>query len=434
MEPIENTKEASGSSGPSITGASPIAIQPMADLRRNLVVISIGIFVTSLAQPDVLGLLPLRFLLKNHLGLTPQAMAGFFAIGGFPWYLKPLAGLLSDSIPLFGTRRRYYLLLSSLIAGLLWGVMAFVPKTYYSLLAVVVLLNVMLMMASSVVGGLLVEESQKNAATGRLSTIRILVTAVSIVVAGAFGGFLATQSFLLTSTFSMTLLVLLAGVAFILLHEPKVQSSAGALKNASDEIGRIFRFRPFWLVAGVLFLVMISPGFATPLFYYQTNVLKFSSQFLGTLRVAMGLFGLIGGITYYYLCKRIPVRFFLVPTILAHVIVTLFFLAYRTQSTALAIECLNGLTLSLAVLPLFDIATRATPSGSAALGYAVLVSVFNIALALSDVLGSWLFGHYHLDFVHLVWLNAATTALVLPAIRFLPLSLTNHTDSQARLF
>jgi len=37
-------------------------------------------------------------------------------------------------------------------------------------------------------------------------------------------------------------------------------------------------------------------------------------------------------------------------------------------------------------------------------------------MSLSDVFGSWLFAHYQLNFMNLVWLNAGTTALALVAI------------------
>ena len=40
-----------------------------------------------------------------------------------------------------------------------------------------------------------------------------------------------------------------------------------------------------------------------------------------------------------------------------------------------------------------------------------MMSIWNIASALSDIAGSWLYDHYHLTFMNLVWLNAGTTAL-----------------------
>src|SRR5438093_12636438 len=89
-------------------------------LRRYLVLVGMGYLVLNLADPRGIGMLPLQFLLKDRLHFSPQAMAGFIAISAFAWYLKPVAGLLTDSIPLFGTRRRHYLLLNAALAGALW--------------------------------------------------------------------------------------------------------------------------------------------------------------------------------------------------------------------------------------------------------------------------------------------------------------------------
>ena len=50
--------------------------------------------------------LPLKFVLKDELRLNAQQISAFFAIGVFTNYVKPLAGILVDSVPLFGTRRR----------------------------------------------------------------------------------------------------------------------------------------------------------------------------------------------------------------------------------------------------------------------------------------------------------------------------------------
>ena len=102
--------------------------------------IGAGVFATTLAQPAVLKL-PLQYLLKSDLHVSRDAMAAFFAAGALAWYFKPLAGILSDSVPLFGTRRRHYLLLSGVAAGGLWLLIGLVPRTYAALLAAVIAMN-----------------------------------------------------------------------------------------------------------------------------------------------------------------------------------------------------------------------------------------------------------------------------------------------------
>ena len=49
-------------------------------------------------------------------GLTADRVANFFLLASIPWFIKPLYGLISDFLPLFGRRRKSYLLLTSALA------------------------------------------------------------------------------------------------------------------------------------------------------------------------------------------------------------------------------------------------------------------------------------------------------------------------------
>ena len=88
-------------------------------LRLSMLIIAAGTISTSLAQPDLLDL-PIRRLLKDELGASESQMAMLFGIGALAWYVKPVAGLLVDGFALFGTHRRYYLIISALVAAALW--------------------------------------------------------------------------------------------------------------------------------------------------------------------------------------------------------------------------------------------------------------------------------------------------------------------------
>src|SRR3989442_9156490 len=95
---------------------------------------------------------------------------------------------------------------------------------------------------------------------------------------------------------------------------------------------------------------------------------------------------------------------------------------------AALIEGENGLLVTLAELALMDLAARATPRGSEGLGFALMMSVRNAALAVSDIFGSWLIERHQVSFFSLVWLNAGTTALVLLAVPFLPRGVIDRRD------
>src|SRR5262249_31151806 len=59
----------------------------------------------------------LTIVLKER-GLSAGQVATFFTVSTIPWLIKPVYGLISDFVPLFGRRRKSYLLLTSTLAGL----------------------------------------------------------------------------------------------------------------------------------------------------------------------------------------------------------------------------------------------------------------------------------------------------------------------------
>ena len=58
------------------------------------------------------------FLLKDTLGLGPAEMSALTGIFTLPWTVKPIYGFLSDGFPLFGYRRRSYLVLAGIVGCL----------------------------------------------------------------------------------------------------------------------------------------------------------------------------------------------------------------------------------------------------------------------------------------------------------------------------
>ncbi len=75
-----------------------------------------------------------------------------------------------------------------------------------------------------------------------------------------------------------------------------------------------------------------------------------------------------------------------------------------------------------------DLAARATPHGSEGLGFALMMSVRNAALALADMLGAWLIEHQWMSFSGVVVLDAGVIAVVLLAVPALPAALLDRRD------
>ena len=399
-------------------------------LTRWAVLIGAGVFATTMSQPAVLRL-PFQNFLKADLHASRQAMATFFALSTLAWYFKPLAGIFTDSVPLFGTRRKYYLILSAVIAGALYLVVGVVPRTYISVLIAMIAVNCMLVIGSTVVGGLIVEIGNRERATGRLNSSRYVVMNACTLIGGPLGGFLAARAFGLTTIAGAVIALSIVPFAWFMLKEPPVaHTNSQAWINAKAQFRTLMKSKTLWSAAGLLFLVYIAPGFSTPLYYFQTDTLKLSQQFIATLILLAGAFGIVGAFIYSMMCKKLNLRTLLYISIIINVLGTMTYLFYRSGTAAAFIESQNGLIGTVAELALMDLAARATPKGSEGLGFALMMSVRNGGQAISDIFGSWLIDQHHVTFFKLVWLNAGTTALILFVIPFLPRLLTDRSDAQ----
>ena len=378
----------------------------------------------------MLGRLPLQFLLKNDVHVTREQMAAFFFWCSLAWYLKPFAGILTDAFPFFGTRRRHYLLFSSVLTALSWIAMGFLPHKYGALLCGAMAVNLFMVMASTVTGAFLVEAGQRMGATGRLTALRMFVSNFCTLIQGPLGGLLATAGFIWATGANAVFALTIFPIAYIFLQEQRAaqQRSSLVLQNAGQQLKTIIRSKDLWMALLFITLFYFSPGFSTPLFYKQTDELHFSKQAIGNLGVFSGGSAMLATIIYGYLIKRVHIRFLLFIGVATAAAVTLLYLLYSTWTWALLIESQNGFFFGLAELAILDLAARATPKGCEGLGYSLMLSIRNVAASGADVVGSYLADH-NWPFAHLVYLNAGTTAIVLILLPLIPAALMRSKDT-----
>src|SRR5262249_6273500 len=117
---------------------------------------------------------PVRSLLKSW-GDSPATIAAFMGLLALPWTLKPLLGLLCDLVPLFGSRRRNYLLISSISASLGLFALYFFPVPEHAralLLAWLLLPTIGIAFGDVLVDALMVEIGQPRGLTGRFQSVQ----------------------------------------------------------------------------------------------------------------------------------------------------------------------------------------------------------------------------------------------------------------------
>lgn len=400
-------------SGGTITASANAGVADR-NVTHIALIIVFGMIATTLAQTQVLGRLPLQNLLKGRLHVTREQMAAFFFWCGLAWYCKPVAGLLTDAFPLFHTRRRWYLLISSVLACGSWIVLGLVPHTYHALLCGAIVVEAFLVMASTVVGGYLVEAGQALQATGRLTAIRMVVMNACVLIQGPIAGLLASGAFMIAAGANAAVALSIFPIAFLFLREkPAVAAKTAVFSNAREQLKTIGRSQPMWLALIFIGLFYFAPGFTTLLYYKQVDQLKFTQQFIGNLGVFSGGFGVLAAILYGWLIRRLRLGTIIFAGVATTAVGALLYLFYSGKTAAILIESQYGLVFYLTDVALTDLAARATPSGCEGLGYSLILSVRNIALLGADYLGSHLADKYNVSFGTMVYVNAGSTAIVL---------------------
>ncbi|MGC4048086.1 MAG: hypothetical protein QM758_30210 [Armatimonas sp.] len=200
--------------------------------------------------------LPLKFVLKDELKLNPQQISAFFALGIFTNYIKPLAGILTDSVPLFGTRRRWYLLLSLFLCGVGWLVLAFVPRTYNAMLITFALTYSMVVVISTTLGGTMVEVGQRFQAAGRLTAQRIAMFRVGSLAGGPLGAQLAKFPLFVSLSGSALLHFALIPLVWVGLREPeRATLKRGVWSEAGAQFKGLVQSKIVLAAAGMIFLI-----------------------------------------------------------------------------------------------------------------------------------------------------------------------------------
>jgi len=93
-------------------------------LGKYFIMVLTGLSQGVLALSEV----SLNFLYKDDFKMSPAEVTIASGIVYSPWIFKPLYGLLSDSLPIFGERRKSYLIILSFFHFLGWLALAFLVK------------------------------------------------------------------------------------------------------------------------------------------------------------------------------------------------------------------------------------------------------------------------------------------------------------------
>lgn len=360
----------------------------------------------------------LTIVLKDR-GLSAGQVADFFAISAIPWFIKPVYGLVSDFFPLWGRKRKSYLLITSALAALAGFALLGVPHTYGWLVGLLTLMGLGLAFTDVLVDAVMVESGKPLGLTGAFQSVQWGAIEVSSILVGEVGGYLAERravdtTFLLAAAFPLISLAMTA--AFV--RESPARANRAEIAATLTAVRRALADREIWVVAGFIFFFNFSPSFGPALVFYQTDVLHFDQELIGHLNALSAVAGIAGALIYAPLSRRVPLRRLINVAIGVGAVTTLGYLAYRDVVSAIVMEALFGCAAMLIQLAFLDLAAKACPRHVEATFFALMMSVFNGGAQLAQNVGGRLYDWY--GYTPLVLISTAFTAaawLLVPLVR-----------------
>jgi predicted MFS family arabinose efflux permease len=371
---------------------------------------------------------PMTIVLKER-GLSSAAVADFMLISTVPWLIKPLYGLLSDFVPLFGRRRKSYFLVTSALASLSGIVLATLTEhSYWRMAGWYTAMGFGLAFTDVLTDALMVENGRPRGLTGAFQSVQWAAIYTASIAVGLVGGYFAERrnlhaTFAIAACFPLISLVM----AWLFVHEAPVRVQRGAFLATWRSIRQAARGREIWLVAGLIFFFNFSPSFGPAFLYYQTDVLKFDQQFIGVLASLSSIGYIVGAVIYAPLSRRVSLQRIIVWVIGLSAVATLGYLFYRGRTSAIVIDMTFGVLAMITQLAFLDLAAKACPPRAEGTFFALLMSVFNGGTQLSMNVGGRLYDSY--GFTILVFISAAVTAA---AWVFVPFVKIDRIERRAR--
>lgn len=327
-------------------------------------------------------------LYLRSLGWSISHITAIGSFVAFPWVLKILYGLVSDTYPVFGYRRKSYLLLCAIISAMGWFLLSFLPAKTIWIAAFLFIANLGFAATDVVTDGLVVEYSTAQASP-IFQSIAWGARSLGAFMSGAIGGWLAGH-WSYGHVFRLTILLpCLVAMTALMIDEEKQNKKI--FNSAIVPIKRCFKLllssNLRWLM-GLLSIISVSASFGVPLFFYMKEDLRFGEEFMGIL-TSLGWGGaIIGSLIYLKWLKNINPKKVLSWAIAMSCLNIMSAVFIRGSISAIIVITVGGVLGCLTIVPMMAAAANLThKTGVEGTLFAILMSWYNLGQIFFGFIG-----------------------------------------------
>jgi predicted MFS family arabinose efflux permease len=379
--------------------------------------------VEGIGQTGGLIAQPLNYFLKQTYGWTPVQVTAYLTVLNLPWIIKPVYGIVSDFLPIFGYRRKSYLILANLAAAgaYCWVTQITAPG---EIILALLLTAYGMAISSTICGAILVENGQKFAASDAFVNQQWLWFNIAAMLSAVIGGQLVQRLTPTGALHGAAAIIAVAPLAVVfagsfLIRESKHSVNLREMRRTFRSLWAALTMRELWLIALFLFVYYLNPGLGTPLYYHMTDDLKFSQEYIGILGSISSAGWIAGALFYRKYMKDVTAKTLLNLSIVLGIVATLSFLLLWNEALAAVINFLSGIASVIAFVATLSLAADYCPQRAEGFAFAALMSITNFTNALSENMGSFFYEHlFHRQLDPLILVSAAFTAV---AFAFVPL-------------
>eukprot|EP00039_Didymoeca_costata_P003040 m.64732 g.64732 ORF g.64732 m.64732 type:complete len:453 (+) comp11670_c0_seq2:204-1562(+) len=372
--------------------------------------------------------LAMQHFFKSHLELGPAEIQAWLSLAAIPWSIKPLYGIASDCLPIRGQHRKPYLIIGGILAVAAWlllyreaGVSALplcnstttesdIPCENESarrlrtitVVVIITCMNIAMALSDVVVDAMVAKKSKGDESIdASLQSFSWGSMAIGGLAGSSLGGFFF-ESLGIPGMFFFSLIPsLVAGICSLLLSDEKNEKELPGFLTQLSNLRNIFCQSKLLKPALFRFAsIAIAPSFGQLTYFYVTEELNISNEFLSLGTFVMWIVMLIGSVLSErtFSGKEGFIRAFVLGQVgvaLANLSSIILILRWNTyvgipdRAFILASDGLDTLIFRISLGPFLLLASQLSEDNMEGTTFASFMSVNNLASQVSGLSGAY---------------------------------------------
>lgn len=341
----------------------------------------------------------MRYWMMDTVRVSPAQMTAIFGVVSIPWCLKPIYGFISDSYPIFGYRRRPYMIVFAFVAAYMWILLPFVPHDEFIITLVMTLSSGSMCFADVMADSLLVEAARQETGDDKgivqshawmmRFTGGLLASGIGAIAYDYLG---AVRVFLLNSIIP----VIIAYVATCI--PDKKSAEKIKWRDTGRKLWSAVRQPSIYSPAIFIFLICVTPSCGGAMTFFYQRELGFTPDEFGMLDTMGFLVQIFGTYVYKRFLRRVSfikifacalfISFLLENTLLLLVLHVNRDLGIPDFVFAFAERVVLTLVSQFVTMPMVVLGAQICPVGVEGTLYALLMSITNFGGVISSEWGS----------------------------------------------